>query len=224
MCYNGFVRGAIMKEIINKIIGRNLKFLRDYRGFSQNDIAEMLDVTPTTISYYEKGTRTIPVDSLVTLCRVFNVSLDKFVGHSIFQEQKAETVLFANYKQVGDTFVEEGTRRLFNPFGVYFTVEESNGDTLLFLTSNSLTDGTMLVSESPFTGNIAEMDMNELPPSKLFLTTITEIVNKKTKKVTYSYTDRKGDTFALTNKSFFIYYGVLIARIHHIARTDELFS
>lgn len=213
-----------MKEIINKTIGKNLKFLRDYRGLSQNDIAEILDVTPTTISFYEKGTRTIPIDSLVTLSRVFNVSLDKLVGHSIFEEQKAETVLFSNYKQVNDTFVEEGIKKISNPFGVYFTVEDTNGDTLLFLTSNSLTDGTMLVSESPFADNIQNIDVNELPPSKLFLTTITEIVNKKNNKVSYSYTDRKGDTFALTNKGFFIYYGVLIARVHHIARTDEIFS
>ena len=46
------------KEVIQLSIGDNIKNLRKQAGFSQKELATMIEQTPTSIMHYEKGDRT----------------------------------------------------------------------------------------------------------------------------------------------------------------------
>ena len=58
----------------------NLRKIRISRGFSQMDIAEVLDTTQQQYSKYENGQNEIPVRHIITLCRYYNISADWLLG------------------------------------------------------------------------------------------------------------------------------------------------
>jgi transcriptional regulator with XRE-family HTH domain len=60
-----------------------LKMLRDEKGWTQEELAEISGVSLVSINRYEKGTRKNPgLTELRKLCKAFNVSLDFLTGIS----------------------------------------------------------------------------------------------------------------------------------------------
>lgn len=58
----------------------NLRAIRTMRGYSQMDIAEVLDTTQQQYSKYENGLNEIPVRHIITLCKFYKVSSDWLLG------------------------------------------------------------------------------------------------------------------------------------------------
>ena len=58
----------------------NLRQIRKERGFSQEDIAELLDTTQQQYSKYENGTNEIPVRHVIALCKFYQISADWLLG------------------------------------------------------------------------------------------------------------------------------------------------
>ena len=61
-----------------RIIGANLKYLREACGLSQQDIAHLLGVTHQQIQKYERGTNRFPVEKLFMLKQFYSVPYDLF--------------------------------------------------------------------------------------------------------------------------------------------------
>ena len=61
---------------------RNLRVLH---GKSQTEIAALLKIGQRTYCDYELGNTRIPVDSLITLAKFYNVSMDYITGASDIQ-------------------------------------------------------------------------------------------------------------------------------------------
>lgn len=59
----------------DKIIGKNIKTLREKMGINQNELADMIGVKREMVSYYETGTREIPIILLEKLADFFRVDL-----------------------------------------------------------------------------------------------------------------------------------------------------
>ena len=57
-----------------------LKELRIKHDKTQREIADLLNVTPKAISFYELGQREIPNESLKVLADFFNVTTDTLLG------------------------------------------------------------------------------------------------------------------------------------------------
>lgn len=57
-----------------------LRHLRTLAGYSQQDLADIMNVTKQTISQYERGVRKPDQDTLLELCDIFNVSTDYLLG------------------------------------------------------------------------------------------------------------------------------------------------
>ena len=64
-------------------IGDKLVELRKKKGLSQEELAEKLDVTRQTISKWELNETSPNISQAKELCKLFNVSLDEFVGNNI---------------------------------------------------------------------------------------------------------------------------------------------
>ena len=57
-----------------------LRVIRTQRGYSQMDIAEVLDMTQQQYSRYETGCHEIPVRHVITLCKFYGISADWLLG------------------------------------------------------------------------------------------------------------------------------------------------
>lgn len=212
-----------MKYSVNKVIGQNIKTLRTFTNMTQAKLAEMLKVSIATMSLYEKGERSVPLDSLLILSRIFNVSIDDMFSVSTFEHEKDHEVYFEHFKFGSSTIFSSGETRISNPHSMYFTLTDLNGDTLLFLRATEVTEGLMLISESQIIGSLDKVDANSLKNKRLFLTTISVFERIDGKEPIYTYVDHNGKKLVMKNKAMFIYYGYLIARIKHTAKTEEIF-
>lgn len=54
--------------------------LRKEKGFSQEELADKLNVARQTISKWENGTTTPDTNNLIELSNIFEISIDDFVG------------------------------------------------------------------------------------------------------------------------------------------------
>ena len=64
-----------------KSISERIKDLRNEKGLYQNNIAQLLGCTSSSVSYYENG-RDLPPDVIIAYCKYFNVSADWLLGLS----------------------------------------------------------------------------------------------------------------------------------------------
>ena len=76
-----------------QIIGKNIKSFREQLSLNQEHLAEFLGVKRELISYYENGTRAIPIDVIKKLADFFGVELIDLLEENI-DMQKAN-VAFA---------------------------------------------------------------------------------------------------------------------------------
>ena len=61
---------------MDKIIGRNLKILREAGRFTQDQVADFLKITRSAYSNYELGEREMPIEVLENAADLFGVELD----------------------------------------------------------------------------------------------------------------------------------------------------
>ena len=61
-------------------LGKRLKIARIGKGLSQKQVAELLDVSKSTISQYETGESSPPTSALMKLTSIFGVSADFLLG------------------------------------------------------------------------------------------------------------------------------------------------
>lgn len=61
-------------------LGAKLRQLREERRWSQKELASRLNKGVSTISGYESEAHPIPLDVLISVVTLFNISLDEFVG------------------------------------------------------------------------------------------------------------------------------------------------
>lgn len=63
------------------LLGTKLADLRKCHGFSQEALAEKMGVSRQAISKWERGESSPDTDTLITLAKLYEVSLDELVGH-----------------------------------------------------------------------------------------------------------------------------------------------
>ncbi|MGL5330589.1 MAG: helix-turn-helix domain-containing protein [Peptostreptococcaceae bacterium] len=60
--------------------GNNLRMYRELNNLKQLELAEKLHVTNPTVCNWENGNRFPDEDSLVSICKVLNVSMNQLMG------------------------------------------------------------------------------------------------------------------------------------------------
>jgi transcriptional regulator with XRE-family HTH domain len=61
-------------------LGSRLRQLRESKHFKQEQIARLLNVNKTTVSYYENNIRQPSYSTLIRIASIFNVSTDYLLG------------------------------------------------------------------------------------------------------------------------------------------------
>lgn len=83
-------------------IGKNLLALRKKNCLTQADVSAHLNKSFFAYSNYETGKRTISIDDLIILSRLYNVSIDEIVGNEITYNRK-KAISFKTYGQKNNT-------------------------------------------------------------------------------------------------------------------------
>ncbi len=63
-----------------KGLPEKLKELRNKYGYSQKEVADRLDVSPSIVSGYETGERTPSIDVLISISYLYGCSVDYLIG------------------------------------------------------------------------------------------------------------------------------------------------
>ena len=66
------------------MLGFFIQQLRKEKGWSQSQLSKILNVSPSTVGMYEQGRRTPDLETLITLSRLFDVSLDYLITGAEF--------------------------------------------------------------------------------------------------------------------------------------------
>ena len=69
-----------MKNDNLAVIGKRIHELRTDRGLSQKKLGEMLSVSQDTVSLWEKSKSCPPVEIVILLSKIFEVSCDYILG------------------------------------------------------------------------------------------------------------------------------------------------
>lgn len=85
-------------------IGARIKAYRKSMGISQEKLAEMINVSPHYIYEIERGTKTMSLETFVTLSEVLNLSTD----YILFGDKKDDTGSL--YEQLNRMDEEQRTR------------------------------------------------------------------------------------------------------------------
>ena len=67
-------------ELDKKVIGKNIKYIREQHNLTQRDLAKVLNTTQSVIWAYETGKTLILTAFAYELCKKYNLSLDYLCG------------------------------------------------------------------------------------------------------------------------------------------------
>ena len=98
---------------MNKEFSSRLRFLRKSKGYTQKDLASLLNLGQTTIANYENGTRIPDIFKLVEIADLFHVPLDYLFGRKNVTLKKYELIL-SNEVNYSHLVYEEYLRFLIN--------------------------------------------------------------------------------------------------------------
>ena len=69
--------------MINKIIGENIRTLRENAGFTQRSLASFMKVDQSMISKVEKGERSLSTDMLEKISALFGVTVEQMESQTM---------------------------------------------------------------------------------------------------------------------------------------------
>ena len=72
------------------MLGEKIKKYREIKGITQAEIAELLGVSPATVSKYEAGTLEPNIESIKKISELFEVSIDKLLKDDGFDFSKID--------------------------------------------------------------------------------------------------------------------------------------
>ena len=90
----------ILVPILNRVIilnsnfslGEQLRALRQDRALSQEQVANIADITPAYLGQVERGKKNITVHTLDKICNALNISLSEFFGTVKEQDKSIDEI------------------------------------------------------------------------------------------------------------------------------------
>ncbi len=74
----------------NDKIGKFIKKLRTDKGLSQYELADLIPIDRSVISKWERGETTPPMDKILILSKIFNVSIDELISGELKTKENAK--------------------------------------------------------------------------------------------------------------------------------------
>jgi len=74
------------EKIFNHQLGKNIRYLRKQKGFTQERLARVCDVKFQQIQKYEKGSNCPHPSAIVKLAQFFKISLDRLCSQTLIEQ------------------------------------------------------------------------------------------------------------------------------------------
>lgn len=88
-----------MSKIDYKLLGEQIRYIRNQQHLSQEDLAEMCDISPSFMGHIERGTRKMSLETFVTLANELHVSADYLLYSQLPNTDSAITSIIETVKQ-----------------------------------------------------------------------------------------------------------------------------
>ena len=75
-----FCCNQLIFEEVRYSVGEKLLKIRKSKDFTQQEVADIIGISRSALSYYEKGERSIDIVTLYKLCHLYKVSVDYLLG------------------------------------------------------------------------------------------------------------------------------------------------
>jgi transcriptional regulator with XRE-family HTH domain len=75
-----------METITPKEIGKRISFLRKRKGFSQDELARLVDIPRTSLTQIELGNRNVSVIELKEISGILSISIDKLLSSNFYND------------------------------------------------------------------------------------------------------------------------------------------
>ena len=99
--------------------GKRLKALRKTRKMTQEELADEMGISKTSVVNYEGGTRKVPLELIIKFAEYFNVSMDELMGINVTNQDREHMIFSNNPRMI------EATNRWYTEVGVVdFTSKE----------------------------------------------------------------------------------------------------
>lgn len=64
-----------------------IRYYRRLAGFSRNELADLMGVSPVTISNYENGHTVPTMNTVIKLAHTLGVTADQLLGHTVIHKR-----------------------------------------------------------------------------------------------------------------------------------------
>ena len=82
-------------------LGANIKFFRKNKGFTQEELAGMLGVTPQAVSRWESEAGLPDVSMIVPIAQTLNITTDALLGYQVqSQDDRVAGQVFEKMKEL----------------------------------------------------------------------------------------------------------------------------
>ena len=92
--------------------GEKLSFLRKQRGMTQLELAEELDISRQAVSRWERGTSDPSTENLVSIGRLFGVSVDALIDERLQLQDGVTVQVAVQEREIDGSKNDNGTTKL----------------------------------------------------------------------------------------------------------------
>ena len=85
-----FYNGGYVMKVDKRKLGKQIKMVRTSKRMTQEELAEMIDVSPTFISLVETGTKALSLTKAIELADVLKVSMDVLFQDNRLQQEESD--------------------------------------------------------------------------------------------------------------------------------------
>ena len=90
-------------------LGANIKYFRKNKGFTQEEMAGMLGVTPQAVSRWESEAGLPDVSMIVPIAQTLNITTDALLGYQVqSQDDKISMQVFEKMKELEEKSLSIG--------------------------------------------------------------------------------------------------------------------
>lgn len=82
-------------ESINIVIGKRIRAIRKRKGLSQSALSELIDTSPTYMSYVENGQKGLSLETFIRVANALNATADELLLDCLENTVKASNHEFA---------------------------------------------------------------------------------------------------------------------------------
>ena len=102
-----FYNGGYVMKVDKRKLGKQIKMVRTSKRMTREELAEMIDVSPTFISLVETGTKALSLSKAIELADVLKVSMDVLFQDNRLQQEESDIAEAAFLPQGCNSYEKE---------------------------------------------------------------------------------------------------------------------